>query len=81
MQRHCYLPLILVDQSILPPYSSTVVDKRSVNQATGCLTSASASANLHRGWFGGARVWPPAHLACTVTKPMEKKAHAHPVPA
>ena len=40
MQRPCYLPLTLVDQSILPPYSSTVVDKRSVNQATGCLTSA-----------------------------------------
>ena len=33
-------------QILLPPYVSVMVDKRSVNQLTGCFTNTSASANL-----------------------------------
>ena len=62
-KHHCYLPLTLVNESILPPYVSAMVGNGASNPLTGCLTNTSAFANLHRGWFCGVRGLAPAHIA------------------
>jgi hypothetical protein len=64
MQHYYFLPLTRVDVSILPPYFSTVVHKRSVDQLTGCLPIYLGLSQISTVvGFAGREVLAPAHIA------------------